>query len=298
MCVKKSFKPKTIILTTLLLLLVFCLTGCSQVNFITYHNSDGSICEYVYITLDKQELLKYNYNIASVEIEIKTNSNFHAQQLLSDYRSKLYQEYATKQLTGEQYNDYYKGVNIVEEQWKDGKYAIGLKYDNSTCYKKYYNLLNGAEFSSNGKKIEKPFYTKTYYYGTTGYGDYTIFSAIYNYYANTVFAGISPQNNTLTYSYSVDSRRMHSDADSIKVDNNGNYIHTWIVSPDEPSRQIYFYTITANKSAWIIVCTLVCLGVSIVLCIVGVFVAKRSKKINNNKIIEQTTDSNLTNDNQ
>ena len=286
----KSINLKTIMLTALLLLIVFCLVGCSQVNFVTYHNSDGSINEYVYITLDEQQVTQLGYNVTNVELEIKTNSYSQAQQLVSEYRAKLYEEYLTKKLTNQDYTDYYKGVNIIEQQWQDGKYVIGLKYDNSNCYKKYYNLLNGSTFSSKGKEVKKTFYTKTYYYGTAGYGDYTIFNRIYNYYANTVFASISPQNNKLTYSYAVSSRRMHSDADSVKLDSNGNYIHTWNVSPNEPARKICFYTISANRSVWIIACIAIGLVVTVVLCFIGIFVYNRNKKLN-----KETNDSDLTN---
>ena len=251
-------------LAIMLILLAFLLCGCASVNFVTYHSDDGSIQEYVYITLDKQALTSHGYNIASVQFEIKSNSYQQATALVQEYHNKLEIEYNGNKLTNNEYTKLYNGIKIIEQDWQDGKYTIGLHFNSSTIYKKYYELLNDATFNSKPKQVKKLFYTKSYYYGTTNYGDYSIFNSIYSYYNNTVFASISPQETVLTYSYSVSTRRFHSDADKVYMDDNGNYIHTWKVDLNNPARPICFYTITANRSVWI----LTAVGISIVACLV------------------------------
>lgn len=274
---KTKHKFNRIILSIMLVLLMFLLCGCASVNFVTYHSDDGSIQEYVYITLDKQALLSHGYNIASVQFEIKSNSYQQATTLVQEYRNKLEIEYHSNILTNYEYTELYNGIKVIEQDWSDCKYTIGLHFNSSTIYKKYYELLNDVTFTSNPKQVKKLFYTKSYYYGTTNYGDYSIFNTIYNYYNNTMFASISPQQTSLTYSYSVSTRRFHSDADQVQMDNNGNYIHTWNVDPSNPARQICFYTITANRSVWILTAVGISLATCLVLCIVGVILHKKHK---------------------
>ena len=140
--------------------------------------------------------------------------------------------------------------------------------------------MNGAESKPNTKKIKKLYYTKTYYYGTANFGDYSIFNRIYNYYASTIFATISPQQTDLTYSYSVSSRRFHSDADQTYLDTNGNYLHVWNIDPREPSRPIYFYTISATRGVWLLTCVGAGLTFSIILTTIAIFKYIKNKKKN------------------
>ena len=95
----KSINLKTITLLTMLTLLIFCLIGCSSVEFATYHNADGSISEYVNITLDETLLHNHGYSIQNVEFEIKTKSHIEANSLLTEYRNKLANEYQENRIT-------------------------------------------------------------------------------------------------------------------------------------------------------------------------------------------------------
>ena len=288
---KIGSKLKTFTLTTLFILVAFLFCGCAEVNFVTYHNDDGSISEYVYLVLDEQALTQHGYNFEAVKLEIQTNSHLEANALLEQYQTKLYSQLQGGLLTHKEYTTLYQGVKVIEEDWDRGDYAIGLNFENSTIYKKYYELLNNTQFEQNIKQKKNLFYTKTYHYGTTNYGDYSIFARIYNYYANTIFATISPQQATLTYSYSVDSRRFHSDADEINLDSNGNYIHSWKVNPNEPAREIYFYTIQANRAVWILACVIIGLTTCASLCIAGIIHHNKNKKNNleniNENIVEK-----------
>jgi len=287
----KKFSLNITLLSIMLILICFCLCGCANVNFVTYHNDDGSIHEYVYLTIDEQLLQKHGYDVEAVKIEIETNSYLEVKNLIDEYQHKLYEHYTQNLLTSKEYTTLYNGVKIIEQKWNNSNFIVGLEYKNSTIYKKYHELLNGLSFKSNTKQIKKLFYTKTYYYGTTNYGDYTIFNRIYNYYANTVFASISPQETTLNYSYSVSTSRFHSDADNVAMDSNGNYIHTWKVNPNEPAGQICFYTISANRGVWIITCIMVGLTVTAILCMVGTINMLK----NRNKNLLKIDDKNVNN---
>ena len=93
-----------------------------------------------------------------------------------------------------------------------------------------------------------------------------------------MFSNIPNEKTSLYYSYAMDSKRYHSNADSITLDSNGKYIHTWEVHPDELEKQIYFYTIKANRGAWLLACISIGSGISLILCLTGVFKLKQSKK--------------------
>lgn len=273
----KCLNLKLLTLSIMLILLSFCLCGCANVNFVTYHNSDGSISEYVYLTIDETKLIEHGYNPDSIKNEIRLNSFTEANNLLAEFQNKLTEQYQNQILTSSEYTTLFNGLKIFQEDWNDSTYAIGFEFKNSSIYKKYYEIMNGATFGSNTKEIKNLFYTKTYYYGTTNYGDYSIFNRIYNYYANSRFASISPQETTLNYSYSVSTKRFHSDADEVTIDTNGNYIHTWQVSPHEPSREICFYTISANKGLWILTCIIIGLGTTLIIGIIAIIKYYKNK---------------------
>ena len=280
----------------ILIISAITLCGCAQANFVTYNNIDGSIDEYILLHIDQQALLDHGYTPEQVMLDIKTNSYAEATSLLNNYQNKLLIELNLGNISSNEYTELFGGVKILEQEWKNGEYVIGFNYSNSTVYKKYYELVNNVSFNTNSpEQVKKLFYTKTYYRGTTNFGDYSIFYRIYNYYTNSQFVNISPQESTLTYSYTVNSRRMHSDANHITLDSNGNYIHTWNVSPDNPSKVITFYTITANRGVWVVTCLGIALSVCITLCTIAII--KRRKNVNRNiKQLNQNTDTNIDSD--
>lgn len=279
---RKNLCLKIFSLLIMVISLSFCLCGCAEVNFVTYHNSDGTIHEYVHLMIDEYTLRQHDYQPNQTKIEIRTHAHAEASQLLEEYQNKIIIQYQNKLIDATEYTSLFDGVKIIEQDWNENKYIIGFEYKTSTIYKKYYELMNNASFENNTKEIKKPFYTKTYYYGTANYGDYSIFNRIYNYYTNSKFATISPQETNLTYSYTVSTKRFHSDADKVILDSNGNYIHTWNIDPNEPARPICFYTISANRSMWILVCIAIGLLTTAVLGIVGLIIYRKNNKINKN----------------
>ena len=150
----KRFKLNTIILAIMLVLLCFCLCGCASVNLITYHDNDGKIYEYVYLTLDEQALIDNDYNTENVKLNIQTNAYSEASNLLQEYHNKLAEEHSLEKISNTEYASLFDGVKIVHEVWEDSNvYKIGLRFKNSTIYKRYYEIMNGVESKPNTKKI-------------------------------------------------------------------------------------------------------------------------------------------------
>lgn len=270
-------KLKLITLILILPLICFFCVGCSQVDFVTYHNDDGTISEYVYINVDSTELIKYGYNPLKTMADIKDDSNALLSTILNDYNAKLLDELRQKSITAQDYSYYSNGISRLERDWDNGQYIIGLQFQDSKVYKKYYQVLNGQDQAIDTiEETKKTFYTKTYYYGTVGYDDYNLYNTIHQYYIN-YFKNIPQSENSLLYSYQVSSSRFHSNADYVQQDRNGNYIHTWRVNPDETNKEIYFYTIKANRSIWIIVCISISLTLTIILVIISMLKVKANK---------------------
>ena len=287
---KNNFKLFALLFIFIITAVTLC--GCAEVNFVTYNNTDGSIDEYIELSINPHALQEYGYNPEEVMMEIKTNSHSEVDFLLDFYHNKLSSALTLGNISNNEYTELFSGVKIMEQDWENNEYIIGLSFSNSTVYKRYYELVNNVKFSnSEPEQEEKFFYTKTYYRGSTNFGDYSIFYRIYTYYTNSKFATISPQNTTLTYSYSVNTRRMHSDANYTTLDSNGNYIHTWNVSPDNPNRVITFSTISANRAAWIAACITLGLIICLILCLISI----TKHKNNSNKNPEQTEQDTVTN---
>ena len=267
---KLKFKLKPFALILILLSIVFCLAGCSQVEYTTYINTDGTIDEYLNITLDQEILEQHGFNIEVEKLNIQTFAKSTAENLIANYEEKLLADYRQTNITEEEYNSYTNTIKAIEQNWKNNTYLIGLQFSNRESYNKYYQLLNTDNKNFTTEQIiEKKLTTTTYHYRVSNYAKYGLFGQIHQYYS-TRYNTIS-NKPTLKYSYMVPSKRFHSNADSVTVDNNGNYIHTWNIESDNLDRQLYFYTTKANTGFWISICIVISLTATAVLCTIAIW---------------------------
>lgn len=287
----KTFKSKlfTIFLAITLLLLPFFTTACNtqnnippnsnSIHLVVYHN-DTTIDEYVQLNISANSINLSGYNIESVKLNCKQLLNL----LITNYHTKLQEQHSQQLLTNDEYTLLYNGITFVGEDISNNEFKTGLQYSNSAVYKKFHELLNNIQFGSTPEQNKKLFYTKTYYRSLTNYGSNTVFTKVLNYCSNTIFRNTPQEDMSLTYSYSVSSKRYHSDADNISIDNNGNYLHTWSLNYNNPTQKICLYTITANRSAWLIVCIATTLAISTLLIIAAIIIAiiNKNKLKNNN----------------
>lgn len=273
---------RSLALSCMLILICMLFVSCASVNFTTYYNDDGTINEYIHLTLSEEELSAHGYSPDLTRTKIQTSSNSVALKLINDYEQKLLQSYEKNEISLEQYSHFSGAVLKVEQEWQNNTYIIGLQFKDTQTYRKYYQLLNNLPDTTNSTKPikkEKKFYTKTYYYGTVGYNDYNLFNEVYREYS-LMFSNMPNEKATLYYSYVMDGKRYHSNADSVSIDSNGKYIHTWEVQPDDLEKQIYFYTIKANRGAWLITCLAIGLGICLILCLIGILKSRQCKKKN------------------
>lgn len=276
------------ILIIIILGVCFIFTGCAEISFTTYHNDDGSITEQVVITIDEQELSSYGYNVLQEEQKIFKDVQTRLKNLVSGYKNYLEILYNSHQLTPDNYKTLYTGVvGKMSAEWVNGSLTAQLDYASQTDYQLFYIYLNGETTETGSQEVvKKTFYVKTIYTGTANYGDFALYNEVYASYANSTFARFDPEATTLYYNYAVSSKRIHSDADNIQLDSNGNYIHRWKIDKDEPSRIIHLYVIQARPSYWI----LLCIGISLVVCVITAIafaINKPKKPKQNNEQIEE-----------
>ncbi len=288
---KTRSKLKMFTFILMLISICFCLAGCSQVEYTTYINDNGTIDEYLTISLDSNTLTKHGFNIEVEKLNIQTFAQDTVKNLIAEYEQKLLQDYNQTNITSEEYENYTQTITLIEQPWQNNTYVIGIQFANRGAYNKYYQLLNTSGQSySNEEIIKKPFYTKTYYYRVSNYAKYGLFAHINEYYS-TRYNSIS-EKTTLKYSYMVPSRRFHSNADEISVDSNGNYIHTWNIESTNLDKQLYFYTTKANAGFWVSICIVISVTITTILCTIAIW-AKQPK--DNNTLQEnenQLTDNN------
>lgn len=263
-------------------------TGCAQIDFSTYHNDDGSVIEQVSITINEQELADHGYNVLAEEQKILVDVNARLNQLILGYQSYLQGLYTHNQLTAENYASLYSGVKAdMSTEWASGNLIAQLIYASQTDYQFFYIYLHGGMVETGTQEVvKKTFYVKTIYTGTANYGDFALYNEVYSVYANSTFARFDPDATTLYYNYAVSSKRIHSDADNIRLDNNGNYIHRWKIDKDEPSKVIHLYTIQARPSYWIVLCIGISLGVCVIAAIIFAINKPKKPKQNNTQIEE------------
>lgn len=265
-----------------ILFVCFIFTGCAEISFTTYHNDDGSIVEQVCITIDERELSSYSYNVVTEENKISTDVRTRLLNLVQNYNTYLQNRFSAGEITKSDYELLAFGVTPqMSEGWENGTLIAELIYSSADDYHSFYKYLNGGSSSTATTRDEEKhlLYTKTTYTGNANYGDFALYNEVYTVYAESRFSRISPEATTLYYNYAVSSKRIHSDADSIYLDNNGNYIHCWKINPNEPSRVIHLYTIKANPSYWI----LICMGISLTICLITVTILVVKQKIKSNK---------------
>lgn len=272
---------KIINLTFLSLLLIFVpfiFSACSKVRAMTITNQDNTIDEIVAITITPEDVMNAGYNITEVKQDIKDKSKQLAQLMINKLNEKilfdlmLVEDNESKEVL----LSYKDGITIIENDWKENSYKIGIKFKNIDIYKYYYNIKENVKTET---YKEKHFlYTKVYYYASTMFvKHYELYESVNNYYSIKYAQLIHNENNLLLYTYKTDLRRQHSDANYInKI--NGEYYHTWVVDKNNIEKPIMLYYNIANPQNWIIVSVLITVSVTIIVGGIALLISLNNKK--------------------
>ncbi len=276
-------RVKKLIFICLLLLVVICLSACSEIRAMTTINEDGTVDELVYITLDEEKIIESSYDLDEVKTRIESIAKNEANNLIFEFKKKLAEDLLNLNIDAETKKillSYQDGIQVVgSNSWNDeNTYIVGLKFENVDVYRYYYNIIDKVETTS---LTEEHFlYDTIYYYTSDMFSDYNdLYNKIYSE-ITSIYPEFINQENTLLYTYSTDLRREHSNANYItEIDR--VYYHTWEVDPNNMSNEIVFYYNIANRAN----CIMLCIGISLVVCaillIIGFAIDKKNEKINN-----------------
>lgn len=274
-------KISKILMSFLLIVVTMCFCACSTVRSMTITNDDGTIDELVYVTLDRGKLDNAGYTSTDIE-ELKARINStalsKAREIVENFNSRINNDLlvAMDAETKDTLLEFKNGISVVGNTWNDLTYVLGLRFKNSDVYKYYYNIT--ASSTVNSTKEEHFLYTRVYYYGLNMYVDYSeLYSSLYAEFSANYPEFIESEESELLYTYVTDLRREHSDADYVSF-MDGKYYHTWVVDKENITEPVTLYYNIANSGN----CILLCIGVSIVVClillIVGIVIDKKKKQ--------------------
>ena len=273
---------RKILMICLLVVVTISFCACSSVRTMTVTNTDGTIDELVYISLDTQALIDAGYDnldIESMQTDITTTAMREASNIVDNFKQSIDDllafNFTMDFKTRTDLLNIRDGLEVVTSSWQDNTYVIGLRFSDINVYRYYYNITETTEIQPTNE--EHFLYTKVIYSGLNMYVNYSDLYLRLNQEFSAKFPEFIENENELLYTYVTESRREHSDADFItRLD--GNYYHTWIVDGNNLGEEITLYYNIANRGN----CILLCIGISILVCgvllIIGLIVDKHKKK--------------------
>lgn len=273
---------RKILMICLLVVVTISFCACSSVRTMTVTNTDGTIDELVYISLDTQAIIDAGYDnldIESMQTDITTTAMREASNIVDNFKQSIDDllafNFTMDFKTRTDLLNIRDGLEVVTSSWQDNTYVIGLRFSDINVYRYYYNITEEAEVQPTNE--EHFLYTKVIYSGLNLYVNYSDLYLRLNQEFSAKYPEFIENENELLYTYVTESRREHSDADFItRLD--GNYYHTWIVNGNNLAEPITLYYNIANRGN----CILLCIGISILVCgvllIIGLIVDKHKKK--------------------
>lgn len=265
----KNRIAKSLLVFALLLVVVFTFGACAQIDAVLTANLDGTIDEYVKISIDTEEIVAAGLSPIEVRVDILEK----AQQTVDIFRSALITK-CNNDLETETDPDRVfmlksfriDGITqIGGEQWDGKELTVGIRFKNFEVYKYFFDIPDDNETEEFTERHF--FYDKIYYYSRNLYSVYSgagFYSELKTHFESYPEALVSSALNQRTYSYITDSKRQHSDADLIYYTGEG-YCHTWIVTDENIDEPIMFYYNVANAENWILLGVAISIGVCIIL---------------------------------
>jgi len=275
---------KKCILASLICIMMFCMTACSEIRVMTVTNTDGTIDEMVYVSLDVEAVLEAGYDIDEMKLDIRTNSINEAKSFVNALNNRVYSdlELTTDEDSRKVLESYVDGISVIISEWQNDNFMIGIRFKDVNVYKYFYQITENVQLEA--KSERHFFYDRVIYYGNTMYlKHHDLFDRMSIYYSQHYPECNIQEDVELSYTYITSIRREHSNADYI-TNRGGEYYHTWIVDSDEIDQPIELYYNVANQTN----CILTCIGTAIlsiiIITIIAVIINKIKIRNKNNEI--------------
>ena len=248
---------------TVLIVIALCLsllTGCGTVDYQLIINGNGTITERLYLPVDEQFFLSSGANptqFAAIKKEIQ-------EFILTETNSQLLTFYQKVEDDNDIKNkEAYQNSVSIKYYYNSEYFVVEYNFSSSEIRNYFYNIEEKSESDEesvsdntkqeNGFLINKTVITTQTKFATTSNGELLVkyytekFLQIVIENAPIVYSKIPEPE--FTYSYVTPQKKLHSDAQSVELQD-GFYIHTWEISGDDLEKTITFYTISANTAVW------------------------------------------------
>lgn len=272
----------------IVLIACFCIlaSGCSYGGAGLVQNSDGSVVEYYYMPFPEAKLEEYGVNTTSVLLSIKNYLEIDNPliigdglfaELINNYQKNVSEnnEYSleekTKLISGVSYKaDLLTGNN---EKYTGIRYRFN--FDNATCYSIFKNINEHIKedrvieevnnfFTITTKVVKDPIFDKVSTDTITlgkkclNVVDQLMIKNVGQALWNEIKqdAEYKKYSSKFEYTYVVPTARIHTNAQSTQMGEDGYYYHTWQVDLNnlnedgESIIKIEYWTISANRWVW------------------------------------------------
>ena len=211
---------RKILMICLLVVVTISFCACSSVRTMTVTNTDGTIDELVYISLDTQAIIDAGYDnldIESMQTDITTTAMREASNIVDNFKQSIDDllafNFTMDFKTRTDLLNIRDGLEVVTSSWQDNTYVIGLRFSDINVYRYYYNITEEAEVQPTNE--EHFLYTKVIYSGLNLYVNYSDLYLRLNQEFSAKYPEFIENENELFYTYVTESRREHSDADYV-----------------------------------------------------------------------------------
>lgn len=271
----KNFK---ILLLMFVCILAVMLSGCAEFRTMTVTNSDESIDQLIYVSLDRQKIEQSEYTMIEIKAEVQQTAKTELSKIILNMKNKAQNDMmlTTDLETIEILQNYISSLVIVGDKWEQDTYVIGLRYGDQDSYKYFNNITTQSS---------KPVIEKHFFYNKVimqGYSMYASKGQAINELQTTMnikYPNLINSENQYLYTYTSELRRLHSNADFITKHDN-LYYHTWKITSTDQVITLYYNV--ANSYNFIFVGIGVSVGISVVLSIITIFINKRKRNLTQN----------------
>lgn len=277
----------------MMLLMVFVLGGCANVEYQRLVDDNGQILDKITIEVDSSKLSGSGVDIDNLIDNIK--EDLHNYYILPI-------ELRLQALPVEEYYEVSKNINIgtVMSSVDKGIYKISVEilFGNADIMAYVYGHdTTDEDDDSNAMQEKKSFFIKKYEQKSDNvFGDVTTIEVggtnFYEKYCAKV-PGFDKDDLTLTQIYGSTNSRMRTNADET-IEYNGFTCHLWEFNGNDSTGQLVFYYLTANSTGWYILALILTIVVTAVIILIYHSKKKIEKSLYRTKIAldDETSDTN------
>ena len=228
---KVNVVVKNILIVFMLLIMSVCFFACgknedivqnkAEVSSVIINNLDGSVEEVVRINLNEQNLLDLGHNNTEIN-QIKNNIKIDAKNIAglikNSLNDKVYAQLSSPFVDANAkkvLEEYYDGIIVKEDDWKNNSYAIIIKFKTLNIYKYFYNITEVETIKM--KQDEHFFYNKVFWFGNSMFlNNRNLYINIKTNFENQYPNVINFADGEFLYTHCADLRRLHSSANIIE----------------------------------------------------------------------------------